>query len=102
MILSLRRNDELQVELAYNPAMHGIVRTDSGPPDPASIRNPEIATQSDFFLRRVITRGRAQFIYGLRYINFTAKYATPGSALDGGLADRNVGFLPLVGYRYQF
>ena len=101
-IVPLHRNDELQFEFAYNPAMYGVVRTDVGPPAAASIRNPERATQIDVFLRRVITHGRGQFIYGLRYINFTAKYAVPGSPIDGALADRNVGFLPLLGYRYRF
>jgi hypothetical protein len=34
-------------------------------------------------------------IFGLRYINYTARY----EEYDGGLSDRNVGLLPVIGYR---
>ena len=97
----LRPNDRLQFDIAYNPVMHGIVHTAYQEPLylPITVNDPEQATQIDIKLWRVISHGRGQFIYGLRYINFTARYVEARTSLDGSLADRNVGLLPLVGYR---
>jgi len=60
--------------------------------------NPELADQLDLNVRweRPVGPHRSLF-FGLRYINYTARYGLPGS----GLSDRNVGFLPAVGMHWQ-
>ena len=40
-------------------------------------------------------RARRRSSSDLRYVNYTARYDEPG----GGLSDRNVGLLPVIGYR---
>jgi hypothetical protein len=58
--------------------------------------NPERADQVDTAIRFVRPAGRrGEFLLGLRYVNYTARYA----AVGGGLSDRNVGLLPVIGYR---
>jgi len=47
-------------------------------------------------------------LVGLRYLNYSARYVATNRRnrvapyLDGRLADRNVGVLPLIGYRLRF
>jgi ribosomal protein L28 len=62
----------------------------------------ERAAQLDIGARLTRRVGRGDAIFGLRYLNYTARYVT-GTYFygDGGLADRNVGILPLIGYRLR-
>ena len=99
-VVPLRRNDRLELNLAVNPKMHGIVYTTYTYND-ATYANAESATQLDVSARRVLQRGRVEFIYGVRYINYSARYEMAGAPYDGGLSDRNVGVLPLAGIRYR-
>jgi hypothetical protein len=63
--------------------------------DPPGI-DPERAQEIDTAVRYTYPVGRrGELIFGLRYINYTAVYAERG----GGLSDRNVGLLPVIGYR---
>jgi hypothetical protein len=58
--------------------------------------DPERAEQIDTALRFTHPLGtHGDVILGLRYVNYTSHYAERG----GGLADRNVGVLPVIGYR---
>jgi hypothetical protein len=60
--------------------------------------DPEAATQVDIALRlahRVSKRG--ELLYGLRYLNYSAHYDDAA----GQLADRDVGFAPVLGYRVR-
>jgi hypothetical protein len=61
--------------------------------------DPENAGQIDItarIARRLSKHG--ELLYGLRYINYTAHY----DDFPGQLADRNVGFAPVIGYRVRF
>jgi hypothetical protein len=58
--------------------------------------DPERAEQIDTAVRYTHPVGRhGEMMLGLRYINYTARYDEP----SGGLSDRNVGLLPVIGYR---
>jgi hypothetical protein len=58
----------------------------------------EKAEQIDTAVRYVHPIGaRTEMILGLRYVNYTARYTAAG----GGLSDRNVGLLPVIGYRIR-
>ncbi len=92
-----------EVWFAVNPRMHGVqysyvplVRF--GPPGGTTFSDPETASQIDVEARaayRVSKHG--EVLYGVRYINYVAHYDDQ----PGALADRNVGFAPLVGYRQR-
>ena len=62
----------------------------------------ERAAQLDIGARLTRRVGRGDAIFGVRYLNYTARYVT-GTYFygDGQLADRNVGILPLIGYRLR-
>ena len=61
--------------------------------------DPERAKQIDTAVRYTHAVGRSgEIILGLRYVNYTAVYAER----NGGLSDRNVGLLPVIGYRLRF
>ena len=115
----------LEVRGAANPVMHGIQYTRSiegylcpltGPGDTRSSCSPvfresavnERAAQIDLGARLVRTVGRGDVLVGLRYLNYSARYVATNRRnrvapyLDGRLADRNVGVLPLIGYRLRF
>ena len=100
---------------AFNPRMHGITTSRvptfffTCPPSATSLAacsqrvdtfvDGENATQIDLLARiaqRVSKHG--EILYGMRYINFTARYDDQ----PGQLADRNVGFAPSLGYRLRF
>jgi hypothetical protein len=91
-------NDRLELVVAYNPKMHGIIHTVTVA---RSFDDAESATQIDVAVRRIIRHGSSEFVYGLRYLNFTAKYETAGQTYTDSLADRNVGILPIVGWRWR-
>ncbi len=60
--------------------------------------DPENASQVDLSIRvghRLSKRG--ELLYGLRYLNYVAHY----DDFPGQLADRNVGFAPVIGYRLK-
>ena len=61
--------------------------------------DPENGSQVDLSVRiahRISKHG--ELLYGLRYLNYTAHY----DDFPGELADVNVGFAPVVGYRVRF
>jgi hypothetical protein len=103
------RNGSFEYYGAYNPRMHGI--TFSRVPtffvtcttvctqQVDNFADPESATQVDVVARFAQhTSKHGELLYGLRYINFTARY----DDIPGQLADRNVGFAPSLGYRLRF
>jgi hypothetical protein len=87
---------------AVNPSMHG---RESHAIPYANFGNvilgfsdPETATQVEGYARiahRVSRNG--EVLIGVRYINFTAHY----SDAPGALADHNVGWAPVLGYRLR-
>jgi hypothetical protein len=92
-----------EVRLAANPVMHG-VQYSRVPYDtlaiPANVTyaDPENASQIDVEARaayRLTKHG--EVLYGVRYINYVAHYVGD----PGALADRNVGFAPVIGYRQR-
>ena len=110
--------DRLEAWGAVNPTMHGLVQTRTPDITVCSISFPstgpavcgvitgsgfsekdgESASQIDLSARiahRVGTRG--ELLYGIRYLNYSARL----DLAPGHLADRNVGFAPLVGYRVR-
>jgi hypothetical protein len=58
--------------------------------------------QVDTLLRVITPLRGGDLVYGLRYLNYASRYDVRGSAFDGSLADRNVGLLPNIGYRWHF
>jgi hypothetical protein len=87
---------------AVNPSMRGLEYTTLRAPAPfALVANPENAVQVDTALRIVTPLRRGALVYGLRYLNYASRYSQRGTPLAGSLADRNVGFMPLVGYRFR-
>jgi hypothetical protein len=93
------RRGRFEAALHYAPAMLG---TQYSIYQIASIRrraDPERADQLDAALRFVRPAGaNGEMILGLRYVNYTARYVEIGG---GGLSDRNVGVLPVIGYRIR-
>jgi len=88
-----------EATLRYSPALLGTQYStyDIAADHPRA--DPERAEQIDAAVRYVRAAGRGgDFILGLRYINYTARYAEAGG---GGLSDRNVGLLPVIGYRLR-
>jgi hypothetical protein len=94
--------DRFEFGAAVNPSMHGrdaraIPNANFGNVT-VSFSDPETATQVDGYARiahRVARSG--EVLLGLRYINFTSRY----SDIPGALADRNVGWAPVLGYRLR-
>ncbi len=90
------RRGRIEAVFNYAPVMLGTQHTiyDVAVYPPRT--DPEQAEQIDTAVRytRAINE-RAELIFGLRYVNYTARYAEP----HGGLSDRNVGLLPTFGYR---
>ncbi|MGB8266917.1 MAG: hypothetical protein WCE44_11370 [Candidatus Velthaea sp.] len=60
--------------------------------------DPEVGDQVSFNVRweRALAK-RSTLFFGLRYVNYTARYDEP----SGTLSDRNVGLLPAIGMRWQ-
>jgi hypothetical protein len=88
----------LDAYAALAPAMRGVQLTIYDDPLDHGRYNPERADQIDLNVRweRQIGPHRSLF-FGVRYINYTARYDQPG----GGLSDRNVGLLPAIGMHWQ-
>jgi hypothetical protein len=90
----------MEYVFAVNPSMRGLERTALRTPSLSpEILNPERAVQVDTSVRFVTALRRGDFIYGLRYLNYASRYDLHGTPVDGLLADRNVGLMPLIGYR---
>jgi hypothetical protein len=94
--------DRMEFAAAVNPSMHG--REAHAIPYPTfgnailGFSDPETATQIDAYARlahRVSSNG--EVLVGFRYINFTAHY----SDAPGALADHNVGWAPVLGFRLR-
>jgi hypothetical protein len=94
--------DRFEFGAAVNPSMHGrdvvtIPHANFGTMN-VSFSDPETAAQVDGYARfahRVARTG--EVLLGVRYINYTARY----SEHPGILADRNVGWAPVLGYRLR-
>ncbi len=117
--VSRLRGATLEVSLAANIRMHGVQYTfipyvnyvcppstpGGPPPGPcvphsanATFADPENAGQIDISARiahRISKHG--ELLYGVRYLNFTSHY----DDFPGQLADRDVGFAPVIGYRVK-
>jgi hypothetical protein len=91
----------LEYGFAVNPGMHGVERTLPRNAQ-GQFAAAERAVQIDTTLRFVHAFGRGALFYGIRYINYASRYDRRGTSTDGLLADRNVGFMPLAGYRFGF
>ncbi len=114
-ILTLGR-DRVEAWAAVNPVMHGVqyTRVDgyagaftcvggrrfttcSPGPISATAADAETAAQVDASARIAHRVGkRGELLYGVRYINYGARYSR-----FGDLADRNVGIAPVLGYRLR-
>jgi hypothetical protein len=90
------------VTAALNPAMQGleysVVSFGAGP---QTLADPESATQIDASATIVHHLAHGDFFFGVRYLNYSARYRAAGTPFDGKLSDRNVGLLPLAGYRVR-
>jgi hypothetical protein len=106
--------DRVDISAAVNPRMRGIQFTRIPtfltqcsflPGAPAvctqlvdTFADPENASQVDLSARvahRISKHG--ELLYGLRYLNYSAHY----DDFPGKIADRNVGFAPVLGYRVK-
>jgi hypothetical protein len=100
--VTLGRN-RFEFGAAVNPSMHGrdavtIPNANFGNNVSVTFSDPETAAQVDGYARiahRVARSG--EVLVGVRYINYTARY----SEHPGALADRNVGWAPILGYRLR-
>lgn len=90
------RSGRFEAVFSYAPAMLGTQYTIYDVARNQPRIDPERAEQIDTAVRYARPLGgRGELLLGLRYVNYTARYAAPG----GGLSDRNVGLLPMIGYR---
>jgi len=108
-----RGRDRIDFSAAVNPRMRGIqytriptffftcptLGTGGCVQQVDTFADPESASQVDLLARvahRVSKHG--EVLYGVRYLNYTAHY----DSFPGQLADRNLGFAPVLGYRVRF
>jgi hypothetical protein len=97
------RTTRVEYVFAVNPAMHGLERTAlRAPARSPEVLNAEYAVQVDTSLRFVSALPHGDLLYGLRYLNYASRFDLRGTPVDGLLADRNVGLMPLIGYRVRF
>lgn len=91
----------LEANLALNPSMHGVQYTmlpagvyfgSSGSSPASTASDAEVGSMVDGALRWSVPFRRSTFVYGLRYINYTAKYSA-----NGRLADHNHLLMPFIG-----
>jgi hypothetical protein len=104
--------DRFEAWVAANPSMHGLQYTrvngyagaftcfsNGCTPDAISLTaaDSETAAQVDASARIAHRVGKhGELLYGVRYINYTARYGNSGE-----FADRNVGIAPVLGYRVR-
>jgi hypothetical protein len=102
--ISRLRSATLEVSVAANIRMHGVQYTFIpytsfyARPANETFADPENAGQIDVSARiahRISRHG--ELLYGFRYLNFTSHY----DDFPGQLADRDVGFAPVIGYRVK-
>lgn len=92
------RRGRFEATFDYAPVMLGTQYTLYDRPYYRRRADPERAEQIDTAVRYVRPAGRrGEVIFGLRYVNYTAQYAER----NGGLSDRNVGLLPVIGYHLR-
>jgi hypothetical protein len=92
------RSGRFEAVFNYAPAMVGTQHTIYDVPLYPPRADAEKAGQIDTGMRYVHSLGgRGEAIVGLRYINYTASYVGG----RGGLSDRNVGLLAVIGYRMR-
>jgi len=90
------RHGRFEAVFNYAPVMLGTQFTIYDVARYHSRFDPEQAEQIDTAVRYTRAVGsRSDMILGLRYVNYTARY----NEVHGGLSDRNVGLLPVIGYR---
>jgi hypothetical protein len=105
------KNSWLSAGFAVTPSMHAVVRTSEwsqgwispAPPLPLPVPGrgpyrlgfnaPETGSQVDGSIAAGRRFGPYSIVYGLRYINYLARFNR-----DGSLADRNTLLLPFVGF----
>jgi len=102
--------------IAFNPVMHGlqystvttrrrnctIVGTPGIPACPTrEITDPERSAQADLSVSFTRRTHFGELVYGIRYLDYVARYSEAGTPGDGALADRNVGIMPLLGLRVR-
>jgi hypothetical protein len=86
----------IEARFSYAPALLGTQYTIYDVPTYYRRADPERGDQVDTEVRFVRSFSpRSAVVFGVRYINYTARYDEP----SGGLSDRNVGLLPSFGYR---
>jgi hypothetical protein len=101
---------------AVNPVMHGVqystiattrrsctvINDPTLPACPTNeLTDPERSAQADVSISFTRRLHSGELVYGLRYLDYVARYSAIGTPADGSLADRNVGFMPLIGYRIK-
>lgn len=92
------RHGVLETSLRYTPTMLGTQVSAYGSSPTLTRYDPEHGNQVDGEIRYVHPAGdRREAVLGLRYVNFTAGYTTPGRPLS----DRNAGILPSFGYLWK-
>jgi len=90
------QHGSLEATIAYAPVMLGTQFTIYDNPTVMRRVDPERADQIDTAVRWVHAVSKhGEILLGVRYINYTSRYAEP----NGTLADRNCGVLPVFGYR---
>jgi hypothetical protein len=113
---AISSSTHLRATLAVNPVMHGVQystvatvrRNCTVINDPAfaacptsELTDPERSSQFDISISLAKQLRRGELIYGVRYLDYVAHYSEIGQPGDGLLADRNVGIMPLIGYRVK-
>jgi hypothetical protein len=85
-------------DLCFVQVQRGVVQGTTCSKIVNTFADPENASQVDL-TARVAHRiaKRAELLYGVRYLNYTAHY----DDFPGQIADRNVGFAPLLGLRVK-
>ena len=81
-------NQRADASVAVNPGLQGLQLTTGAPLKPLA----EYGSLFDASLRWTVNHGRYAFVYGVRYLNYTAAYHSNNS-----LADRNHLFMPFAG-----
>jgi len=87
-VLYQEGNERADASVAVNPGLQGLQRTTGAALMPLA----EYGSLFDGSLRWTIDHGRYAFVYGVRYLNYTAAYRA-----DNSLADRNHLFMPFAG-----
>jgi hypothetical protein len=80
--------ERAEASVAVNPSLQGLQQTSGASLMPLA----EYGSLFDASLRWTVSHDRYDFVYGVRYLNYTAAYR-----IDNSLADRNHLFMPFVG-----